>query len=108
MADEKPNRMKLALLLVAMGGAAMLPFACDDRAKEPTPSGGNATPPRTSANAEAAKPADAPASTKPPWPRSRIPAKFMWKEPVLTSVCRCVKLPCRIRQPRSAVKKIPR
>lgn len=64
MADEKPNRMKLALLLVAMGGAAMLPFACDERAKEPTPSGGNATPPRTNATAEAAKPADAPASTK--------------------------------------------
>lgn len=37
MSEEKPNRVKLGTLLGAVALAAALPFACDDRPKEPAP-----------------------------------------------------------------------
>lgn len=63
MAEEKPNRIKLGALALAMAGAALLPFACDDRAKEPEPA--NATKPQASA-AVPSKATDAPNAAPPP------------------------------------------
>jgi hypothetical protein len=72
MAEEKPNRIKLGALLLAVGGAAMLPFACDDRPQEPTPV---TAPPGATV---AAKPAAAPTTAGPKAPKS---GGLKWTKP---------------------------
>jgi hypothetical protein len=66
MAEEKPNRIKLGTLLLAMGGAAMLPFACDDKPKEPASSSaatGSTAAAQPSTSSVGAKPAGSDAKT---------------------------------------------
>jgi hypothetical protein len=77
MADQKSKRTKLGTLVLAIGGAAALPFACDDRPKEPTSS--TATPPAMTA---AAKPPAGPGGDAKPSAASPAPAgEISWTKP---------------------------
>ena len=83
MAEETPNRIKLGALVLAIGAAAVLPFVCDDRPKEPASS--NAPP--ASPNAPAASPNAAnanPAATGTPAAAATPGAnasEFTWTKP---------------------------
>lgn len=76
MAEEKPNRLKLAALVLAIVGAAALPFACDDRQAEPAP--GTATPANKTAASTSAAVAEAPAPGRPPAAQT---GAVRWKKP---------------------------
>ena len=83
MAEETPNRIKLGALVLAIGAAAVLPFVCDDRPKEPASS--NAPPaspnaPPASPNAANANPAatGTPAAAATPGANA---SEFTWTKP---------------------------
>lgn len=73
MANARPNRIRIGALVGAIGGAALLPFACDNGAKTTSPA----------ASATAAVSAAPPVATAPAnrgGPRKATDA-FTWKKP---------------------------